>query len=112
MTAAATAKSRGDAAEPFVPDQPHVVLVGGQRLLGQVDAASLAVLTGAKVIDVPPQSIRSLRNVREEIEGAETEANRRRFKSNSGAAARSSASSRSRWFRVARSRHGLARPAR
>ncbi len=44
------------------PGQPQVVLAGGQRLPGQIDAAMLTVLTGSKTIEIPPQGIRHLRN--------------------------------------------------
>jgi hypothetical protein len=73
VTSRALAKAKDDAADPPPIDQPHVILTGGQRLLGQVEAATLTVLTSTKAIDLPPQSIRTLRNVRDEIEGAETE---------------------------------------
>ena len=36
VTAAALAESRDDKPEPLAPDQPHVLLIGGQRLLGQI----------------------------------------------------------------------------
>ncbi|MGI8601740.1 MAG: hypothetical protein ACR2OZ_01940 [Verrucomicrobiales bacterium] len=68
VTSGALAKSREESAEPRALEQPHVLLAGGQRLLGQIEAEALTVLTSIKAIQIPPQSIRTLRNAREESE--------------------------------------------
>lgn len=70
VTSDAVTRSRENA-EAAPLDQPHLVLAGGQRLLGQVEAPSLSILTPAKAIALPPQSIRTLRNISDEAEEGE-----------------------------------------
>ncbi len=74
VTAAALVKEKDDAPTAFTADQPAALLSGNQRLLGQIDSETLAVLTGTKVIHVPPSGIRLLRNAKDEVDGAEAEA--------------------------------------
>jgi hypothetical protein len=68
VTVAALARTADEPAPSRVPAEPHLLLTGGQRLIGQFEAEAVAVLTGSKVIEIPPSGIRSLRNVREESE--------------------------------------------
>ncbi len=66
VTAGALAPAReSDRTDPL-PSQPYLVLAGGQRLVGQPETTALTVLTGARTIEVPPSSVRSLRNVIDE----------------------------------------------
>jgi hypothetical protein len=66
VTAAAVAAPRAAEATDALPGQPYLVLAGGQRLVGQPEAESLTVLTGAKAVQIPPSGLRSLRNVLDE----------------------------------------------
>jgi len=66
VTAAALSASRSPGHTEAAPSQPYLVLAGGQRLVGQIETPTLTVLTGSKAIDVPPTSVRSMRNVADE----------------------------------------------
>lgn len=48
----------------------HFVLAGNQLLPGHLEADEVEVLTGSKIIRVPPSGVRSLRNVTEEADAA------------------------------------------
>lgn len=75
VTAAALAKGRTGAEEDEGLSRPHLVLAGNQLLPGQIEAESLDILTGSKIVQVPPSGIRSLRNVSEEVATGELEGN-------------------------------------
>ncbi|MFT5410396.1 MAG: hypothetical protein ACI9NC_003126, partial [Verrucomicrobiales bacterium] len=49
---------------------PHVVLVGGQRMIGRVAAPTIGAITNAQLIEIPPENIRLMRSTREEFEGS------------------------------------------
>ncbi|MFN0125523.1 MAG: hypothetical protein ACKV19_02425 [Verrucomicrobiales bacterium] len=66
VTASAMIPPREAEAADGLPSQAYLVLAGAQRLVGQPESEMLTVLTGAKAIQVPPNSIRSLRNVIDE----------------------------------------------
>lgn len=70
------ASDAGEAVEPSwpeggsavaMPEHPFLVLSGGQRLLARVDAPALTAVTNAEAIELPPETIRRLRNLREEV---------------------------------------------
>ncbi len=46
--------------------QPHLVLAGGQRLVGRVNAPYVSVMTNAELIEVPPENIRLMHSMRED----------------------------------------------
>ena len=48
--------------------QPHLLLAGGQRLVGQVAAPELHIITNAELLVVAPESIRLMQNISEQIE--------------------------------------------
>ncbi|MEZ5301828.1 MAG: hypothetical protein R3F11_14440 [Verrucomicrobiales bacterium] len=78
ITAAALAKMReeeaGDAAggltAPGAQDvqQPHLILAGGQRIVGRITAPYIHAVAHAEAIEVSPDTIRTLRTLRDEVE--------------------------------------------
>lgn len=49
---------------------PHVLLSGGQRIIGGVAATTIGVVTNAELIEIPPENIRLMHSMRDEYEGA------------------------------------------
>lgn len=73
VTAGAVARAKeaedGSGGAPVDParGQPHLVLSGGQRLIGQIDAAVIGAVTNAELIELPPETVRSMKNLRDEV---------------------------------------------
>ena len=47
---------------------PHVILSGGQRIIGRVAAPTLGVVTNAELIEIPPDTVRLMHSLRGEHE--------------------------------------------
>lgn len=73
VTASALASPKGEEGEDSRLARTHLVLAGNQVLPGQIEADEVEILTGSKIVRVPPRGIRSLRNVSEENEAAARE---------------------------------------
>ena len=69
-------KEQEAAAGAMVPDYdeslqvPHVVLVGGQRIIGRIAAPTIGAVTNAELLELPPENIRMMRSTRDDYEGA------------------------------------------
>ena len=53
---------------------PHVLLAGGQRIIGRISAPTVGVVTNAELIEVPPETIRLMHSLRDEVDGLPNEA--------------------------------------
>jgi len=52
-----------------VAQQPHILLSGSQRMIGRIDAPVIGVITNAKLIELPPDTVRRMRSLREDGDG-------------------------------------------
>jgi hypothetical protein len=66
MLAKKKEEERGVFAEEIGLQQPHLNLAGGQRLVGQIAAPELNLVTHAELIKTQPEEIRLMRNMSEE----------------------------------------------
>ncbi len=59
---------REDDSKEEEPQEPHLLLAGGQRLVGQISAPELHVISNAEPLVMAPEAIRLMRKVSGEVE--------------------------------------------
>ncbi len=67
------AEKSGQEEERMIEDlmqQPHLLLAGGQRLVGQISAPSLNIITNSEILEAAPEAVRLMHNMSEEVEAS------------------------------------------